>query len=98
MRWWVLLFVVACAREAPPIPDARTEPIAPGAPLNLDKVDRAKVAIDVATARGAVKLHHAEHGRYPASLAELRPVLYFPKDLIYDAATGEVRSKTHPDL
>ncbi len=82
--------------EAPPQP--RTTPVAPNTPLDLDKPDQAKVAIDIASARDAIRKNQQIEGSNPQSLNQLGVRFFYPDDLVYDAASGTVTSKTYPNL
>lgn len=82
---------------APPTPTARTTPIAPGAPLDTARIDEAKVRLDLAQARTAIRMYQQTHdGASPPSLDGLGLALSFPGELRYDAATGTVQSRTYP--
>jgi hypothetical protein len=78
-------------------PHVRTAPIEPGAPLDTARIDEAKVRLDLAQTRAAIRVHQQTHdGASPPSIDGLGLALSFPSDLLYDAATGTVRSQTYP--
>ncbi len=88
----------ACTREPPPTPPPRDAPVAPGAPMNLDKIDRTRVGVDLAQATAAIKMYKMTNGSLPADLSTLGLRLSYPNDIVYDRESGTVRSKTFPDL
>jgi hypothetical protein len=110
-RWgWVMaVALVGCrgeALEAPPdagvarpAPVGGTGPRAPMGPLPLGvaRPDEARVRIDLAGVRAAVREHQMVHdGANPASISAMDLHLSFPGDLVYDPGTGTVQSKTYP--
>lgn len=95
----VAIGLTACTKkEPPPKPTKREMPIGPGAHLNTDKPDKTRVGVDLATLTGAIKMYRAMNDRLPGSLGELDVKVHYPKDIVYDANTGKVRSRTFPDL
>jgi hypothetical protein len=102
-RLLVLTFLAtACADRSTPSEPAtpRTRPLAQdGTTVRAvtSTPDRAKIQLDLANARGAVRAYRGERGSFPPSLAELGlEGLNYPADLSYDPATGTVRSETYP--
>lgn len=82
---------------ASPAPVRRSAPIEPGAPLDTARIDEAKVRLDLAQARTAIRMYQQTHdGASPPSLDGLGLALSFPGELRYDAATGTVQSRTYP--
>ncbi len=63
-------------------------------------VPRTAVRTELALLRGAILTHTRVNGDPPSTLGELDPALRlsFPDEYDYDASTGEVRSRTYPDL
>lgn len=63
-------------------------------------VPRTAVKAEIAVLRGAIATHRRTLGSYPASLDELEPSvrLTFPDEYDYDAESGEVESRSYPDL
>ena len=72
----------------------------------LDKTKRTKLFADLTTISRAIQIFSAEKGRYPKDLQEMVDEGYlqsYPKEpyggeYIYDAATGKVKSSTHPKI
>lgn len=93
-----LLALLACKKEAPPPIPARTTPMAPNQPMGIDKPDRARVEIDLANARAAVRTIYGINNAFPKSISELNVRFSYPTDLDYDPASGMVHSKTYPSL
>jgi hypothetical protein len=98
-----LAAIVACSdRGAPaPAPAPRDRPLALDGSVAravTSTPDRARVELDLAAARGAVRAYHAEHAAWPRALADLslEGTLNYPADLAYDPATGAVTSRTYP--
>ncbi len=103
MKLAVMLAMVAALAGCPsqkstPEAKPRTTPIAAGSPLDTDKPDRARVELDLAVARSAILQHRQIEGSNPKSLDETGVQLHFPDDIVYDAATGTVKSRTYPML
>src|SRR5262245_11477846 len=101
-RLVAIIFVLGCAacaskKEEPAASEPRTSPVA-AAPLHLAKPDEARVGLDLAAARSQIRTMREERGAYPERLSDLGVRLHFPDDLIYDPATGAVRSKSYPRL
>ncbi|PIQ28609.1 hypothetical protein COW36_12445 [bacterium (Candidatus Blackallbacteria) CG17_big_fil_post_rev_8_21_14_2_50_48_46] len=69
-----------------------------GAKLTTGQIDRAKVLSDLTQITGALATYRMQNEKYPDSLKDLNLSLNYPQDLEYDAKTGNVRSKTFPDL
>jgi hypothetical protein len=93
---FVLLLAFGCSSKEPKAPPVeRTAPVSE-APLNLDKPDQARVELDLAQVRGAVRNAQQVNGVIPKSIDELGLKLFYPGDLEYDASTGAVKSKTYP--
>lgn len=96
-----LLILVGCPeKEAPPEEKPKRErPVDRNLPMNVAKPDRARVELDLAAVRSAVRAHQQLNGgQSPKSLDALGLNLSFEKDLTYDPATGTVKSKTYPEL
>lgn len=75
----------------------RTAPSDPSHPLNVSKPDEARVRVDLAGVRAAIREYRMLHdGRNPKSVAELDLNLSFPGDIVYDARTGRARSRSYP--
>jgi hypothetical protein len=96
-----LALLVACSVRSPEEPAApRERPLAQDgttARAYTSAPDRARIQLDLASARAAVQAYRGEHGKLPGSLEELRlEGISYPKDLAYDPATGAVRSETYP--
>jgi hypothetical protein len=91
-------FAAGCEKKAESPPAARTMPVDPDTPANLEKPDKARVTVDLASVRAAVKRSQQIEGVVPASLSAVGVGLSYPEDLVYDASTGEVSSKTYPSL
>lgn len=93
-----------CQKDPPPIP---TPPVQRDRPLPADgtavrnltmTLDRAKVQLDLAIMRAAVKAWKAERGVYPQYFQTVMvDGLNYPADLAYDPATGAVTSRTYPE-
>lgn len=83
---------------APPPPPAEgvVMPRPPSAPLNTARIDEAKLRVELAGARAAVREYRMVHGDNPPSLGALDLNLRFRADLTYDPATGRVKSRTYP--
>jgi hypothetical protein len=83
-------------------PERKAEPTlspAPSeAPMDLDKPAQARVQLDLANARAGVLQRQQIEGSYPQSLDQLGIKFFHPEDLIYDATTGTVHSRTYPSL
>jgi hypothetical protein len=96
--------LLACSQRAPAPEGAapRTQPLAPdgtGARAVTSLPDRARVQLDLAAVRGALRAYHAERAAWPGGLSELNVEgLSYPADLSYDAASGTVTSRTYPTL
>jgi hypothetical protein len=89
--------VLGCpAKQSEPPPSAG--PVSPNAPMDLEKPDQSRVALDLANVRAAIRVREQVEGAKPKSIAELGLTLSFEADLEYDPATGTVRSKTYPQL
>jgi hypothetical protein len=69
-----------------------------GAETALSQPDRARVLSDLTRVTAALTTWKLDHDRYPETVAELGLQLNYPADIIYDARTGKVRSKTFPNL
>lgn len=95
-----LLSFTACKKDpAPPAePAARTQPVGPSQPMNLEMPDRARVELDLANARAAIRTMSQLNGTNPRSLSEMNVKFTYPADLEYDAGAGTVKSKTYPML
>jgi hypothetical protein len=99
-----LAAAVACSdRGAPPPPEPqpRDRPLAQDGSVArgvTSTPDRARVQLDLAAVRGALRSYHAEHATWPRALADLslEGTLNYPADLAYDPATGTVTSRTYP--
>jgi hypothetical protein len=93
----VLCFAIfACSKPKETAPVEAKAPVQPGTPMHLDKPDEARVALDLAAARAAIQQKTQVDGAAPKSIADFGVRLNFPNDLIYDPATGEVKSRTYP--
>src|SRR5512133_1180177 len=90
----------ACSDRAPPPEPPRTEPLAQDGTIAravTSLPDRAKVQLDLAAVRAALRTYRAEREAWPATLGELAvPGLSYPGDLVYDEASGTVASRTYP--
>lgn len=70
-----------------------------GLKTTTDQIDRAKVLSDLTQVTGALATYRIQNdGKNPGSISDLKLELNYPQDLEYDAKTGNVRSKTFPDL
>lgn len=97
------LGVTGCKRkiEEPPKepPKDRTMPVKPGAAMHLDKPDQVRVQLDLVQARSSIQIYQQTHGgKSPPNLAETGVHFHFPKDIVYDANSGTIKSKTYPDM
>jgi hypothetical protein len=108
----LLVAFSACKRapkdEAPPPPPEakqgpvqpkidRPMPIDPRAPMQLAKPDEARVQIDLASSRAAIREYQQlNDGKNPPDLAALNLRLSFPMDIVYDSASATVKSRTYP--
>jgi hypothetical protein len=96
-----LLLALACSDRitAEPAP-VREKPLAQDGTATrayTSTPDRAKVQLDLAAVRAALQMHKVDRGAWPASVADLGvDGLHYPKDLVYDAASGTVKSETYP--
>lgn len=93
--------LAGCKKDAAPPAEpevARTRPVGAEQPMNLEMPDRARVELDLANARAAVRTMSQLNGANPRSLSEMNVKLSYPADLEYDAASGTVKSKTYPML
>ncbi len=96
-----LLLAAACSRAPDPAPaPPRDRPLAQDGSVAravTSTPDRARVQVDLAAVRAALRAYHAERAGWPGALADL-PVegLNYPADLAYDPATGTVTSRTYP--
>ena len=84
---------------APPAPRDRPLPANGTAVRNLTStLDRAKVQLDLAIMRAAVKAWKSERGTYPQTFQTVMvDGLNYPADLAYDPVTGAVTSRTYPE-
>lgn len=92
----LLLLYLLCP-ACKPVQEAQ-ETVREGTAKTLSQIDRAKVLSDLTQVTAALSNYRLQHEGYPNSLKELGLSLNHPEDLIYDAKTGQVRSKTFPDL
>ena len=70
-----------------------------GLKATTDQIDKAKVLSDLTLVTGAMISYQMQNdGKNPASIKDLKLDLNYPQDLEYDPKTGQVRSKTFPDL
>ena len=96
------LVTLGCAerkKEPAKPPPKRTMPVRPGAAMNLDKPDRVRVQTDLIQARAAIQMHQqTSEGANPKSVEEIGVRFNFPKDIMYDSNSGEIKSKTYPSL
>jgi hypothetical protein len=91
-----------CQKDPPPAPPATRDRPLPAdgtAVRNLTStLDRARVQLDLAIMRAAVKAWKSERGTYPQTFQTVMvDGLSYPADLAYDPATGAVTSKTYPE-
>ena len=94
---FLLSLAFACALAG--CPEHKAAPRTPEhAPMNLEKPERAHVELDLANARAAITKHQQIEGGNPKSLDQLGVRFFHPNDIVYDAATGSVGSKTYPEL
>jgi len=67
------------------------------APMGVARPDEARVRVDLAGVRAAIREHQMlNNGANPPSVESMDLRLSFPGDLNYDPTTGTVRSKTYP--
>jgi hypothetical protein len=98
------VLALACSDPppAPPPPAVRERPLVRDGTVAQDAVampDAARVRLDLSTVRSALKAAKGIEGTWPASLGELQLYgLGYPEDLVYDPATGTVRSQAYPGL
>ena len=98
MRYLTAVAVALALSGCPERKVASNEPAPANAPLNLDKPEQARIELDLAAARNAIKQQQQIEGKTPASLDQLGVKLFHPDDLEYDASTGTVKSRTYPNL
>ncbi len=96
MKKWIMLclllfsVLVACEESQETVKD--------GVKTGVGQIDKAKVFSDLTLVTGTLQEYHLQNQKNPESLEELKLKLYHPEDLVYDAKTGTVRSKTYPNL
>lgn len=94
----ILFIVLSCLLTAcQPAKDV-SEEAQQAAKTTIAQIDRAKVLSDINTVKTAVSAYQLEKQAFPATLTELNLSLNYPEDLSYDANTGQVSSKTFPNL
>jgi hypothetical protein len=71
-------------------------PRAPTSPANTARIDEARVRVELAAVRSAVREHQMLNGSSPPGIGVLDLKLRFEADLQYDPATGQVKSRTYP--
>jgi hypothetical protein len=101
-----LLLTAACKQEAPPAPESahtgRDMPLAMDqAHRNITAApDRARVKADLAQIRSLIlQYQRLNEGKNPPSISDL-PIerVFYPADIDYNSETGEVKSKTYPEM
>lgn len=96
MKKWIMFcllmtsLVVGCDQSQQTVKD--------GTSTAIGQIDRSKVLSDLTLVTSTLQEYHLQNQKNPESLEELKLELYFPEDLVYDAKTGTVRSKTFPNL
>lgn len=98
MKKWIMLcfllssLLVAC--------DQTQETIKDGTSTAIGQIDRSKVLSDLTLVTSSLQEYHLQNQKNPDNLEALKleSKLYHPEDLIYDAKTGTVKSKTFPNL
>jgi len=90
----VLVLAVPACKET----KEAQEIIKDGTKTIVTQPDRTRMLTDLAAVKPAIQAFQAQNDRFPDSLDELNIKLNFPKDLTYDSGTGEVKSKTFPNL
>lgn len=96
---WVLLACVPLlmASSCSLIQDTRND-AQDAAGDTVGQITRSSAMSDLTQTTAALQEYYVLEGKYPASLDDLKLELYHPEDLLYDAKTGKLRSKTFPDL
>ncbi len=97
MKRILLIFLSCLLTACQPTQEAR-ETAQEAAKTTIAQIDRAKVLSDINTVKTAVSAYQLEKQKYPETLAELNLSLSYPDDLSYDASSGQVSSKTFPNL
>lgn len=93
-----LMMVCALALSACEAAQEARETTQEAARTTIAQIDQAKVLSDLNTAKTALAAYQVENQKFPAALAELKIQLNYPDELAYDATTGQVRSKTFPNM
>ena len=94
----IILIALACLLTACQPAQEASETAQEAAKTTIAQIDRAKVLSDINTVKTAVNAYQLEKQKYPETLAELSLSLNYPDDLSYDASTGQISSKTFPNL
>ena len=96
MKKWIVLclmllsVLVACEETQDTVKD--------GVNTGVGQIDKAKVLSDLTLVTSSLQEYHLQNQKNPESIDELKLKLYHPEDLVYDAKTGTVRSKSYPNL
>lgn len=65
--------------------------------MGLNQPDLARVQIDLAIVRGALREYRMlNEEKNPPDLSALHLQLFFPGDITYDPGSGTVKSRTYP--
>jgi len=96
MKKWIVLclmllsVLVACEETQDTVKD--------GVNTGVGQIDKAKVLSVLTLVTSSLQEYHLQNQKNPESIDELKLKLYHPEDLVYDAKTGTVRSKSYPNL
>jgi hypothetical protein len=94
----VILLLSSTLSACKPAQEAQ-DTVKEGLKVTTDQIDKAKILSDLTLITGAMLTYQMQNeGKNPASIKELKLDLNYPQDLDYDPKTGQVRSKTFPDL
>jgi len=81
-----------------PAQEAR-DTVEDGAKKTIEQIDRSKALSDLTLLTAEIQTYHLENSKYPAKLSDLDlKAVHYPDDLEYNPETGEVRSKSFPNL
>ncbi len=100
-----MLALTACSKAAEDFPAAKSPskssrtqgilPKDPTLPANTARVDEARIRVELAATRSAVREYQMLNGGFPPDLNRLHLTLRFRADLQYDPQTGQVKSRTY---